>query len=180
MENLIGQVNNQGRRIPFRRTRVSLWNAMIVYFTEKRHEIVRRKDMIEYLRQRGYPVNTSIDTYRNYLHQAGYLRTIRRGQYIVENDIPLGLSVDECREQAYGINADGRARVVMQGTDNGRTMARVRANMETPAPTAGIFTTMMIDDVPAEEYFRGFEERVERQRKKKRKGEFLTEEDFEL
>ncbi len=89
--------------MPFRRRRVSLWEAIIWYMNNNRDNVIKRKELLHHLRQAGYPINSSIDTYRNYLQQAGYLRAAnRRGWYTVEHQIPLGLSVDTCRDQAYG------------------------------------------------------------------------------
>ncbi len=49
-----------------------------------------------------YRVINTMDTYRNYLTKAGYLRTVERGIYETIREIPYDLSVQDCRDEAYG------------------------------------------------------------------------------
>lgn len=49
-----------------------------------------------------YARETSIDTTRRMLTRAGYLQTVRPGQYKVLKLIPNNLTMSMLREQAYG------------------------------------------------------------------------------
>jgi len=70
--------------------------------------------------------HTTLDCYLNYLHKAGYLFKPKRGWYGLAITIPLSLSVDDCRSEAYGIiDADGHRRVIRPVVRNDqRTMER--------------------------------------------------------
>ena len=87
------------------RPRYPLWQAVINYFNECYNDgrTPTRKNMLQRLREHGFSGSiNSIDSYRNYLHQAGYIGTIRRGIYSIDDLIPSDLSVDDCRSHAYG------------------------------------------------------------------------------
>jgi hypothetical protein len=89
------------------RPRYPLWQGIINYFNECFNEgrTPTRKHMLGKLREKGFNVSgsiNSIDSYRNYLFKAGYIGTIRRGRYSIDDLIPSDLSVDDCRSQAYG------------------------------------------------------------------------------
>lgn len=90
----------------FQRTRIPLWNGIIHYFNENHRQGIHtttRKGLLRYLREQGFSGSiNSIDSYRNYLKQAGYIDTVRRGTYRCDEQIPSDLSVDDCRSQAYG------------------------------------------------------------------------------
>lgn len=84
-----------------RSSNTSLWDAVKNYFIEERFEYTRQ-DLLSYVEYSyGHSNQNSIDTYRNYLHKAGYLETIRRGVYRKIKEIPVDISVDEVREEAY-------------------------------------------------------------------------------
>lgn len=92
----------------------SLWQLIINYINSKHNQlqIIKRKELINYINERmkglRYSVN-SIDTYRNYLYKAGYLTYMKKpngkkvlGWYVATQEIPCDLSVDECKQEAYG------------------------------------------------------------------------------
>lgn len=84
---------------------MNLWNALKIYLSDKFREVVRRQELINYLSNHEsirYVNNNTIDTYRNYLTQAGYLIKIRPGHYRVEREIPIDISVSDIRYEAYG------------------------------------------------------------------------------
>lgn len=88
------------------RPRYPLWQAVINYFNNRFNDgrTPTRKGLLRELREQGFSGSqiNSIDSYRNYLHQAGYIGTIRRGIYSIDDLIPSDLSVDDCRSHAYG------------------------------------------------------------------------------
>lgn len=46
----------------------------------------------------------TIDSYRNYLYQAGYIEKTGRGMYRLIKDIPIDLSLEDVKNEAYGKN----------------------------------------------------------------------------
>jgi len=84
----------------------SLWDAVKNFFTEENQNDLgyhTRIDLIKYLKDRGFlGYINSMDTYRNYLYKAGYIRTVRRGVYDLENEIPTDLSISDVKNEAYG------------------------------------------------------------------------------
>lgn len=80
-----------------RRTRAPLWYRMIYFFNLYIGEIVNRKTLLEEMVDHS----STIDTYRNYLNKAGYLKTESRGMYKVIKEIPIDLSVGDCLSMAY-------------------------------------------------------------------------------
>jgi hypothetical protein len=84
----------------------SLWDAVKNFFVEENQNDLgyhTRKDLINYLTNKGFiHFQNSMDTYRNYLYKAGYIRTVRRGVYDIENEIPTDLSISDVKTEAYG------------------------------------------------------------------------------
>lgn len=84
----------------------SLWDAVKNFFVEANQNDLgyhTRIDLINYLTNRGFThFQNSMDTYRNYLYKAGYIRTVRRGVYDLENEIPTDLSISDVKNEAYG------------------------------------------------------------------------------
>ena len=79
---------------------------------EKRRIIIinelKRQDPI-HIQERPYIRNTvcsysvtTFDSYMNYLFQAGYLYKPRRGIYGLSREIPVDLSLDDVKNEAYG------------------------------------------------------------------------------
>lgn len=87
------------------RRRMSLWDTMKIFFNENLREYIRRSEMLNYLYDRGYESTVSrarqgsstIDTYRNYLTNVGYLQKISRGRYRVIKEIPVDLTTEEVK-----------------------------------------------------------------------------------
>ena len=100
-------------------TKPSMWQTLIDYINDNRERTfigfgtITRKELIHRLECDGYFRKNSVksmDTYRNYLYQAGYLVYFlkenlnkKRGHYRILKEIPHDLSVDECRNKAYGV-----------------------------------------------------------------------------
>jgi len=93
------------------RARITLWQAMKNYFNYNLYSTVSRAELLTHLGFIGdYDdiVNkamfnySTIDTYRNYLTKAGYLKIRRRGRYEVVEEIPVDLSIKDVKEEAYG------------------------------------------------------------------------------
>jgi hypothetical protein len=84
------------------RTRPTIWQVIKNFFNSSPFNT--RLELREELRINGFNENniTSMDTYRNYLDKAGYLRTVRRGAYETIKEIPIDLSIQSCRNEAYG------------------------------------------------------------------------------
>ena len=79
-----------------------LWEDVKSYFSQGTDWVYSRQGLINHLKNRNHRINSSMDTYRNYLHKAGYLRTITRGIYQLKHEIPVDLSVDNVKREAYG------------------------------------------------------------------------------
>ena len=101
-------INDPTRRRPPRRIpTISLWDAVKMVLNEYYCENISRALLIDKLVLMGYRKSPSIDTYRNYLHKAGYLqKTDRRGTYLVVNEIEEDLSLADVRYIAYEKNKE--------------------------------------------------------------------------
>lgn len=101
---------NENRRIP----NLCLWLAVKTFFNYNINKpSISRSDLLDELSVARFGSST-IDTYRNYLHKAGYLQTIGRGLYRVIKEIPIDISIIEIKEEAYGKKHEGR---IMFGDD---------------------------------------------------------------
>lgn len=80
----------------------TLWEQVKEFFNRDIGDLFTRQELLMYLRENGHRRNiSSVDTYRNYLHKAGYLETLRRGVYKLVKEIPVDLSVQDVRSEAY-------------------------------------------------------------------------------
>lgn len=81
-------------------TERSLWLRLIDYLNcTVTGSVITRQALLKDLN--GSEI--SIDTYRNYLTQAGYLKIVSRGKYMLVADIILeSLTVNRCKIEAYG------------------------------------------------------------------------------
>jgi hypothetical protein len=70
------------------------WQQLIRYCNK--HKAIKRSELL-----RTLPCTSSIDCYRNYLTQAGYLRIVSRGVYAQLKHIPTTLTLRKCRQIAY-------------------------------------------------------------------------------
>lgn len=80
----------------------TLWDAVKLFFSQE-DDVYSRQSMLMYLKNKGFKTTSSMDTYKNYLHKAGYLRPIGRGLYKREKDIPCDLSISDVKSEAYGM-----------------------------------------------------------------------------
>lgn len=102
---------------------VTLWDTVKSFFNEKLEEgvtIVDREQLISYVRDMGdfrravesaRWGSSSIDTYRNYLDKAGYLRRIRNGVYEIIEQIPSYLTIEYAKEKAYTQSKKKKGRI---------------------------------------------------------------------
>lgn len=92
---------------PYRpRGKVHLWTFMKNYLNNNFHrgtEFITRNQLLRNMYGNGYKTESTMDTYRNYLTQAGYLSIWKRGIYRVNHEIPCDLSVADCVNEAYNI-----------------------------------------------------------------------------
>lgn len=104
----------QNRRFNIRQ-KLTLWDTMIYFFNNHLSETVTRQQLLTHLYGNGFNRGTTIDTYRRYLEKAGYMRKISRGKYLIVESIPIYLSINDAKQQAYGqINRENR---ISFGTD---------------------------------------------------------------
>jgi hypothetical protein len=84
------------------RGRIPLWDFMKNLFNDLVGERITRSLLREVVYSNGYNTEITMDTYRNYLTQAGYLSIWKRGIYNVNFEIPTDLSLSDVRNEAYG------------------------------------------------------------------------------
>ena len=82
------------------------WTLTCRYFRDEVGvgSVGRRQHMLRCVIPASYKHDHTIDTYRNVLTQAGYLKRIRLGVYLVVKMIPLDLTYSKARDQAYPDN----------------------------------------------------------------------------
>jgi len=81
----------------------TLWDEIKTFFNNNFNEVVTRKQLSNYLKEIGYNGSYfTMDTYRNYLKKAKYLQTIKRGRYKCIKKIPIDLSTNDVKSEAYG------------------------------------------------------------------------------
>lgn len=83
------------------RARRSLWDEIKIILNEYISEYITRSHLFDRLELVGFRRSSTIDTYRNYLTKAGFLQTSGRGRYLILNEIPVNLSVDDVKRMAY-------------------------------------------------------------------------------
>lgn len=78
---------------------MNIWEKMKSFVNEaKIGEIITRQDL---LRACDNPGSSTVDNYRNYLTNAGYLNTRKRGRYEKLKHIEESLSVDQLYKKSY-------------------------------------------------------------------------------
>ena len=82
---------------PFTKKVRNLWQDIKVYFNDNINSIINRPMLIDGLDWHG----ETVDTYRNYLTQAGYLEIVSRGRYEVLKEIPIDLTLNDVKNEAY-------------------------------------------------------------------------------
>lgn len=83
---------------------MTLWNMIKMFCNNNIGLLIRRKDLINFLRSHGYDIGnkySTVDMYRNYLFKAGYLVRVRYGIYMIDKEVPMYLSVDDVRQSIY-------------------------------------------------------------------------------
>jgi hypothetical protein len=89
----------------------TLWKSMKEFINGFNiGDTITRSELLDYLSSTGFYDSavskarwgtSTIDTYRNYLEKAGYLRKLRYGIYKVVEEIPNALTIPEIKEKAY-------------------------------------------------------------------------------
>lgn len=79
--------------------KLSILHEVIKYIRcAKIGDMIFRRNLVD------FDNSPSIDNYRNYLTQAGYLEIVSRGVYRYIKEIPKDLSYAQLLEEAYGKN----------------------------------------------------------------------------
>lgn len=91
--------------------KLTLWEAIKSFFNSHFNENIKRKELLNYLKENFYNNRkrwgeykssfTTVDTYRNYLYKAGYLIKIKIGVYRLTREIPYGLTLKQVIYEAY-------------------------------------------------------------------------------
>lgn len=116
-------------------TVTTLWNTMKNFFNNNLYETVTRTDLLNHLFGNGFDIQvrkarngaSTIDTYRNYLEKAGYMRRIGRGIYRIIDTIPEDLSIRDAKTEAYGIRLDGERTTAIRFTSDSELRKAIRA-----------------------------------------------------
>jgi hypothetical protein len=88
--------------LQFRR-KTTLWEGVKAFFNNNFGRLIRRQDMLNYISLNiGHASPHTIDTYRNYLYRAGYLKRHGFGRYCLIRNIPQDLTIGQVINEAYG------------------------------------------------------------------------------
>lgn len=89
------------------------WNSFVEFLNHNaKYSCITREQIRKRFRMFETSHNaheTTMDNYRNYLTQAGYLQIVGRGKYKVVNKIPKKKSVAGVFNEAYGTPAEHKA-----------------------------------------------------------------------
>ena len=84
------------------------WDILCKYINRRRNgTVITRKNIMEYFWNVLFPnpgSHKSIDTYRNYLTQAGFLVIIRPGRYLKVKTIPNKISRRDVQRLGYDVS----------------------------------------------------------------------------
>ena len=81
--------------------KINLWRRVVGFFNANfwlTTLIITRQRLIT---EFGKGSELTIDCYRNYLTQAGYLKIIDKGKYKILKNIPADIPLSKVRKQAY-------------------------------------------------------------------------------
>lgn len=77
---------------------MTAWEKVINFIADKKlNDIITRKELLEVVSCK----QTTLDSYRNYLHQVGILETIKPGVYKKAKNIRKNLTISEIVDAAY-------------------------------------------------------------------------------
>lgn len=78
--------------------KINDWTKAIEFFNSKLH--YTREQYFLYMNYRKSNRYTTLDTYRNNLERAGFLKSVDRGMYKRVKKIPIDLTISKCLEIA--------------------------------------------------------------------------------
>jgi hypothetical protein len=123
------------------RPTVTLWQAIKNFFNEANTlhwgDVITRTSLLDYLYNMGFGLQVrgiqerapTIDTYRNYLKQAGYMRNVGRGRYMMVKRIPDDLTLTDVKKEAYGVHI-GRATRLDNRNDGSSELRKAVRSLE--------------------------------------------------